>query len=280
MKKLIYLLLIAISWPSLAARQFDIEVILFKRNIDPAQVSEAWPDQQQPVNMKGTVSFDDESLLASKDISLMLPEQYQLTPQYNKLKGHAGFTPLAHFGWRQGDLSKAAAPKFHLTAGKDYSSQYLADGTSKAALSHEASTSPQSELPAVAESETVVTTDGMPATTEVPTVASEPPLYELEGKIRVYVQHFLFTETSLDLREPGRREVIVGAEPIDLETDLLAEDSNVQVGHLQEVKKKVEVEEFLKSYRFEQQRKMRSGETHYLDHPLMGMVIQIRRVEE
>ncbi|GAB3515770.1 peptidoglycan binding protein CsiV [Photobacterium alginatilyticum] len=279
MKKLIYLLLIAISWPSLAARQFDIEVILFKRNIDPAQVSEAWPDQQQPVNMKGTVSFDDESLLASKDISLMLPEQYQLTPQYNKLKGHAGFTPLAHFGWRQGDLSKAAAPKFHLTAGKDYSPQYLADGTSKAALSREA-ISPQPELPAVAESETVMTTDGMPVTTEVPAVAPEPPLYELEGNIRVYVQHYLFTETSLDLREPGRREVIVGAEPIDLETDLLAEDSNVQVGHLQEVKKKVEVEEFLKSYRFEQQRKMRSGETHYLDHPLMGMVIQIRRVEE
>ncbi|OLQ73489.1 hypothetical protein BIT28_21975 [Photobacterium proteolyticum] len=280
MKKLIYLLLIAISWPSLAARQFDIEVILFKRNIDPAQVSEAWPDQQKPVNMKGTVSFDDESLLANKDISLMLPEQFQLIPQYDKLKGHAGFTPLAHFGWRQGDLSKAAAPKFHLTAGRDYSAQYLADGTSKAVLSREATTSPQPELPAVAESETVMTTDGMPTTTEVPTVAPEPPLYELEGSIRVYVQHYLFTETSLDLREPGRREVIVGAEPIDLETDLLAEDSNVQVGHLQEVKKKVEVEEFLKSYRFEQQRKMRSGETHYLDHPLMGMVIQIRRIEE
>ncbi|MCG7586730.1 peptidoglycan binding protein CsiV [Photobacterium sp. OFAV2-7] len=278
MKKLIYLLLIAISWPSLAARQFDIEVILFKRNIDPAQVSEAWPDQQKPVNMKGTVSFDDESLLASKDISLMLPEQFQLTPQYDKLRGHAGFTPLAHFGWRQGDLSKAAAPKFHLTAGKDYSAQYLADGTSKAALSRE--TSPQPEPPAIAESETAITADGLPATTEMPAVAPEPPLYELEGSIRVYVQHFLFTETSLDLREPGRREVIVGAEPIDLETDLLAEDSNVQVGHLQEVKKKVEVEEFLKSYRFEQQRKMRSGETHYLDHPLMGMVIQIRRVEE
>jgi len=278
LKKLIYLLLIAISWPSLAARQFDIEVILFKRNIDPAQINESWPDQQKPINMKGTVSFDDESLLASKGISLMLPEQYQLTSQYNKLKGHAGFTPLAHFGWRQGDLSKTVAPKFYLTAGKDFSAQYLPDGTSKKELRRRETPAPAT--PAYSSGDSVVTTDALPSTPEAPAVAPEPPLYELEGKIRVYVQHYLFTEASLDLREPGRREVIVGAEPIDIQADLLTDDSNVQVGHLQEVKKKIEVEEFLKTYRFDQQRKMRSGETHYLDHPLMGMVVQIRRVEE
>ncbi|MGF1714306.1 peptidoglycan binding protein CsiV [Photobacterium chitinilyticum] len=278
MKKLIYLLLIAVSWPSLAARQFDIEVILFKRNIDPAQVNESWPDQQKPINMKGTVTFGDESLLVSKGISLMLPEQYQLTSQYNKLKGHAGFTPLAHFGWRQGDLSKVAAPKFYLTAGKDFSAQYLPDGTSKKELLRREI--PASTTPDYSDSDPVVTTDTLPSTQEEPAAAPEPPLYELEGKIRVYVQHYLFTEASLDLREPGRREVIVGAEPIDIQADLLSDDSNVQVGHLQEVKKKIEVEEFLKTYRFDQQRKMRSGETHYLDHPLMGMVVQIRRVEE
>ncbi|MDF4825758.1 CsiV family protein, partial [Vibrio parahaemolyticus] len=36
---------------------------------------------------------------------------------------------------------------------------------------------------------------------------------------------------------------------------------------------------FLKSYRLDQKRRMRSGETHYLDHPLMGMIIQVRRVQ-
>ncbi|MCW8327287.1 peptidoglycan binding protein CsiV [Photobacterium sp. SDRW27] len=280
MKKLIYLLLLAISWPSLAARQFDIEVILFKRNIDPAQVSESWPDQQKPINMKGTISFGDNSRLSAKGISLMSPGEYQLTAQYNKLKGHAGFTPLAHFGWRQGDLSKAAAPKFYITAGKDFSGDYLPDGTSKEELRRREMSEPATSTDA--DSGIIVITDNPAADTGSETADASPqsPLYELEGKIRVYVQHYLFTEASLDLREPGRREVIVGAEPIDMESDLLAEESNVQVGHLQEVKKRVEVEEFLKSYRFDQQRKMRSGETHYLDHPLMGMVIQIRRVGE
>ncbi|WP_299018201.1 peptidoglycan binding protein CsiV [uncultured Photobacterium sp.] len=284
MKKLIYLLLLAISWPSLAARQFDIEVILFKRNIEPAQVSESWPDQPKPINLKGVIGFDDEQNLAAKGITLMPPTQFQLTPQYNQLQNHAGFTPLAHFGWRQGDLSKAVAPKFYITAGTDFSSQYLPDGTSKAVLRQrdELVMEPAVETEVQEENGIVVTTDNPLTESDAvatPAVEPEAPLYELEGKIRVYVQHYLFTEAQLDLREPSRREVIVGAEPIDMESELLADDSNVQIGHLQKVKKKVEVEEFLKSYRFDQQRRMRSGETHYLDHPLMGMVIQIRRID-
>ncbi|MBO0181007.1 CsiV family protein, partial [Vibrio parahaemolyticus] len=30
--------------------------------------------------------------------------------------------------------------------------------------------------------------------------------------------------------------------------------------------------------RMDQKRRMRSSETHYLDNPLMGMIIQVRRV--
>lgn len=280
MKNLIYLLLLAVSWPSLAARQFDIEVILFKRNIEPAQAGEAWPDQPPPLNLKGTISFDDSERLAARGISVMPAGQYQLTAQYNKLQNHAGFRPLAHFGWRQGDLSKAAAPKFYLTAGRDFSDQYLPDGSSKAALANRQATDTQAPETHEPVSGIPVTEEQASTTAETP-FAAEPaaPLYELEGRIRVYVQHYLFTEANLDLREPSRREIIVGTEPLDLESELLNEESNVQVGHLQKVEKKVEVEEFLKSYRFEQQRKMRSGETHYFDHPLMGMVVQIRRVE-
>ncbi|QSA20002.1 hypothetical protein JV197_08680, partial [Vibrio furnissii] len=47
---------------------------------------------------------------------------------------------------------------------------------------------------------------------------------------------------------------------------------------LESVSPTVDVESFLKSYRMDQKRRMRSGETHYLDHPLMGMIIQVRRV--
>ncbi|MGF1723253.1 peptidoglycan binding protein CsiV [Photobacterium nomapromontoriensis] len=278
MKKLIYLLLIAVSWPSLAARQFDIEVLLFKRNIAPEQVNESWPDQLTPIDLTGTIDFGDTAQLKARGIRPMSPSQFQLNPQYDKLKQHAGFTPLAHFGWRQGDLSRAAAPTIHITAGKDFSAQYLPDGTSRSSM-------PLAGTETHTDTGMTITTDNPSANdtntgavTDTGAISPSSPLYELDGTMKVYVQHYLFTDATFDLREPDRREIIVGAEPIDTGINPLVTESNVQVGHLQEVKKKVDVEEFLKSYRFNQQRKMRSSETHYLDHPLMGMVIQIRRI--
>lgn len=271
MKNLIYLLLLVISLPSFAARQFDIEVIIFKRNIDPEQTAESWPDQTEQINYSGTVRLNNMAQLANRGITPMPASQFKLSEQYQRLKSHAGFTPLAHFGWRQGDLSKAQAPTFRLTAGRDFSGQFLQDGTSKAEAARRGLNSSDMTAPPSFD---------LASGEETPTEPSEEaakPLYELEGKIQVYVNHFLFTNTQLDLREPGRREVVVGTEPLDSLDP--SQSGTVQYGQLQEVKKKIEVEEFLKAFRFDQQRKMRSGETHYLDHPLMGMVVQIRRLD-
>lgn len=67
---------------------------------------------------------------------------------------------------------------------------------------------------------------------------------------------------------------------IELDSPVSDAESNVQVGNLTEISPTVEVQEFLKSYRMDQKRRMRSTETHYLDHPLLGMVIQVRRVAQ
>ncbi|MGF1685757.1 peptidoglycan binding protein CsiV [Photobacterium japonica] len=276
MKKLIYLLLFVISWPSLA-RQFDVEVILFKRNIAPEQVNELWPDQLPAIDYSTAIDLGDTASLKARGIRPMSSSRFQLNGEYNKLKQHAGFTPLAHFGWRQGDLSKAAAPEVHFAYGKDFSGQFLPDGTSRA--SAQAGTASDT-------GSMTITSDNSGTDTSA-THLSGAALYELEGKMKVYVQHYLFTEATFDLREPSRREVIVGTEPLENtgidpmltpSADASLTSSNVQVGHLQAVNKQIEVEEFLKSYRFDQQRQMGSNELHYIDHPLLGMIIQIRRL--
>ena len=276
MKKFIYLLLLAVSWPSFAARQFDIEVILFKRNINPEQVNESWPDTQKAVDLRGTIEFDDKEHLAAKGVRVLSPNQYQLNSEYNKLKNHAGFTPLAHIAWRQGDQGKGAAPRIHLTAGQNFSDRYFADGTSRDAVTSEQPLGISTAAVPSTENGIVVTTDNGLTDTGLNEPAMDQSLFELDGKLQVYVQHYLFVDADIDLREPGRREVIVGTEPLEIDT--LGSEGNVQVGHLQEVKKRVEVEEFLKDFRFKQTRRMKSSETHYLDHPLMGMIIQVRRV--
>ncbi|MGF1869569.1 peptidoglycan binding protein CsiV [Photobacterium indicum] len=277
MKKLIYLLLLAVSWPSFAARQFDVEVILFKRNINPEQVNESWPEQLKQVDMQGALSLEDTAALKAKGVTILPSSQYALDTQYNKLKKHAGFTPLAHIAWRQGDQNQANAPKLYITAGRDFSEQFLPDGRSKKDVEQ-----PTNAISIDSATDSDVGDDAD---------AKSDSLYQLNGMLQVYVQHYLFLDANLDLREPSRREVIMTKPLLEsivneqnaMNTDTATENgidvnSNVQIGHLQEVKKNIKVEEFLKPYRLSQQRRMRSGEIHYLDNPLLGIIIQVRRV--
>ena len=254
MKRLIPLLLLFVSLPSLAQRQFDIEVIIFKRAVDAEKVNESWPNTQPKISLERVGSFQDTQYRASKGVKMLPDSEYKLTPQKDKLKQHAGFEVLMHTAWRQGDQGKSSAPVFHIQAGKDFSKQFNADGSEKGAVTASA--------------------DGFQEET------IDKPLYELDGKLQIYVQHYLYAETTLDLKAPSVREVKLQEQQIELDSPVSGAESNVQVGNLTEISPTVEVEEFLKSYRMEQKRRMRSTETHYLDHPLLGMVIQVRRVAQ
>ncbi|MCL9774665.1 peptidoglycan binding protein CsiV [Vibrio methylphosphonaticus] len=282
MKKLIPLLLLLVSMPSLAQRQFDIEVIIFKRAVNPEKVNESWPNDIAQIDFKRSGAMSDANYRGSKGVKMLPYSAYELTGEVEKLKKHAGYSVLFHKAWRQGDQSKAYAPTFHIRAGKDYSSTFNVDGTEKGNDDNHSSP-----------------VDG------VTEVAIDKPLYELDGKLQVYVQHYLYAETQLDLKAPSSKEVVITAptqntDPLaasgTLDSDAVAvdtnaisgstteqnganaDDANVIAGHLQDVAVQTEVQTFLKDYRLDQKRRMRSNETHYLDHPLLGMIIQVRRV--
>ncbi|MGF1753276.1 peptidoglycan binding protein CsiV [Vibrio makurazakiensis] len=254
MKNLIPLLLLMVSMPSLAQRQFDIEVLIFKRAVDAEAMNESWPNTLPEINMEKVGSFRDASYRAQKNVKMLPYSEYKLLEQKDSLKKHAGFKVLLHKAWRQGDNGKASAPVFHIQAGKDYSTKFNSDGSEKVEL--------------------LTATDGITEET------IDAPLYELDGKFQVYVQHYLYAETTLDLKAPSVREITLQEQAVELDTPVSDAESNVQVGNLAEVSPTVEVEEFLKSYRMEQKRRMRSTETHYLDNPLLGIIIQVRRVAE
>ncbi|MEZ9565652.1 peptidoglycan binding protein CsiV [Vibrio artabrorum] len=255
MKRLIPLLLLFVSLPSLAQRQFDIEVIIFKRAVDAEKVNESWPNTLPKISLENVGAFQDTQYRAKKGVKMLPYSEYKLTPQKDKLRQHAGFEVLFHKAWRQGDQGKSSAPIFHIQAGKDFSKDFNPDGSQKGA-------SAKTEVDGFKE-ETI-----------------DKPLYELDGKLQIYVQHYLYAETTLDLKAPSVREVTLKEPQIELDSPVSGAESNVQVGNLTEISPTVEVEEFLKSYRMNQKRRMRSTETHYLDHPLFGMVIQVRRVAQ
>ncbi|MBY6197947.1 peptidoglycan binding protein CsiV [Vibrio hangzhouensis] len=263
MKKLIPLLLLLVSMPSLAQRQFDIEVIVFKRAVNPEKVNESWPNEMPAIDFSRAGSMSDASYRDSKGVTMLPLSSYQLNEEVNKLKDHAGYTVLMHKAWRQGDGGKASAPIFHIRAGKDYSASFNADGSEKGGA--------------------ITNTSPVDGVTEV---AIDGPLYELDGKLQVYVQHYLYAEAQLDLKSPSTKEVIIETESAAPEQVQLTEtaestlDDNVIVGNLESIEPQRQTLTFLKDYRMDQKRRMRSSETHFLDHPLMGMIIQVRRVQE
>ncbi|PFG45884.1 peptidoglycan-binding protein CsiV [Vibrio sp. ES.051] len=256
MRILIPLLLLCVSMPSWAQRQFDIEVIIFKRAVDVENTTEAWPNQLPKIDMVNVGSLESESYRRSKGVTLLPRSSFLLNEQESALNNHAGFKVLKHVAWRQGDQGRSSAPIFRIVGGRDFSNSYLPDGSP------------------INSSNQTLSRDGYSEET------INGPLYELDGRLQIYVQHYLFAETTLDLREPSIREVRFEPTLIEQSTNQLGEvDGNVQVGNLAEISPTITEEKFLKSYRMDQKRRMRSSETHYLDNPLMGMIIQVRRVE-
>lgn len=239
MKKLIIFLLVFVSLPTFA-RSFDIEVIIFKRNVSPSQTNEAWPQDLDPVNFSRSFSYTNKSSMSANGASLLPSGYYKLNKQYQALESHAGFKPLVHVAWRQNDAGESRSPIFHIQTGQDFSDSFAANGRA---------------------------TNG---------ASSGTPLRELDGTIQVYVQHYLYLKTNLDLRIPGKTEVIL-QEPVT--DDMMEQDADdqeaVQIGNLEPIEPKVEVQDFLKSYRMQQKRQIRSGEIHYLDNPLLGVIIRI-----
>ncbi|WP_244323479.1 peptidoglycan binding protein CsiV [Salinivibrio costicola] len=265
------LLLIAISQPALAKRLYDVELIVFKRNQDPASVQESWPTQTDVQSVNRAVPVTNTTALQNAGLTPLPRSQWQLTDAYNKLANHAGFTPMVHVAWRQDDSGRAALPLLRVSAGRDYSDRFNADGT------------PITAQPTAPTNTTASNTESQWEEQSLDTLPPRQPLYELDGTLRVYVQHYLFVEADMVLREPSERRALVEdiidmpLQTSDAQQGAATNTNNVQVAGLEKVKKQYHIQRFLQPYAFTHKRRMRSGETHYLDNPMMGMIIQVRK---
>lgn len=268
MKKLIPLLLFFVALPAMAARQFDIEVIVFKHDDTRAQINESWAEQLPEIDLKPTGRLDDANYRARKGVQLLPRSAYQLNPQEQALRQRSGYQVLLHSAWRQGDRGRLSAPIFHIQAGKNFAGQYDADGNPKG--SHKV-------LPNYI-------TDNV-ATTAPTSDSRNSTVYELDGRLQVYVEHYLYTDVMLDLKEPTLRPITVSSETPDQQGDVESQPLAMQTTDEPSsantaVETATDSRYFLKSFRMDQKRRMRSGETHYFDHPKMGMIVQVRRVAE
>lgn len=94
--------------------------------------------------------------------------------------------------------------------------------------------------------------------------ADAPAVWELDGTIHIYlVGNYLHIANDLELREPHA----VNWQPADLTAQAERALSPRSDG------------EFLRSFKLDQLRRVISHETHYFDHPKLGIAVQIRRTD-
>ncbi|UJF20826.1 peptidoglycan binding protein CsiV [Shewanella sp. OMA3-2] len=162
--------------------------------------------------------------------------------------------PVVHLTWQQNMESQRRSKPVRIFGGKDFSKQFdyhgqQVSGQSQTEASYQLSTNDFSTL-------------GNMATTQ-----HKKPVWELDGTINIYLSHYLYIESNLALRKPIQK---------------LVESNRSEFNQFNAVNNKVEktMKPFLQVIPLAQNRRVRSGEIHYFDHPRMGMVMQIRRMAQ
>lgn len=186
---------------------------------------------------------------ASGQPYLLTAEQLQFNDALNQLSRKPGYEVLLHTGWQMPVYGRREAQPFSLYGGKNFGDRFRLDGH-----------------PRVAEDDLL---SQLSLLTRFAPVSNGPePVWQLNGWIKIYLEHYLFIETRLDLREQGERVWTV---------ESLERNPNALDGEVVEMEER---EPFLMTIPLDQNRRVRSREIHYFDHPKMGLIVQIRRMDQ
>lgn len=281
-------------------RWFEVELLLFQRNVELQNVTEQLANEQVDIDLSESIPLiktqapldclPSQACPAKKNALLISSElfdrdnnhfiklnnnQLQLKEQRDTLSRHAAFNPILHVAWRMPVKSRYAAKPLHLFAGENYAKamdqgDLLSDDNSVIEIVSD-------EL--IDNTSSLLTEDGSVMLEQTKTPITNK--WAVEGNFKVYLDHFLYIDSQLVIRKELTHEV----EVITTHTDnvvVISSENDLQVIKQNETLDEVILEKVteLKEVLFDQNRRLRSEEIHYFDHPLMGMIVQIRKIAD
>lgn len=282
-----------------ADRWFEVELLLFQRNVELENVNEHLGNDQINIDLSKSIPLiktqtpldclPSQQCLAKKNALLISDElfdrqtnhfkklnnnQLQLSAQRDTLSRHAAFTPILHVAWRMPVKSRYAAKPLHIFAGENF-----AKDMTQELLSDDASI-----IEIVSDESIENNIDQSTLTEQVMTEQLPPPQadkWAIDGNFKVYLDHFLYIDSQLVIR----KEITHDVEVVTAQTDnveIISSENDLQVIKENETVDEVVLQQVteLKEVLFDQNRRLRSEEIHYFDHPLMGMIVQIRKIPE
>ncbi|WP_285164936.1 peptidoglycan binding protein CsiV [Shewanella goraebulensis] len=202
-----------------------------------------------PSQVPLSIAADEPQVAYLEEGPLLLAEsQSEFADIIKTVRREKDVRSLLHLTWQQDMQSRNRAKPIRIFAGKDFSEEYDYAGN-----------------PVAEEIEDEFTTFDF--SSSFGSFVDEPqtkPVWELDGNINIYLSHYLFIETNLALRKPIKKQT----------------NTNDYYQYSTEGNDETVMSPFLQSIPMVQNRRVRSGEVHYFDHPNMGIIMQIRKMEQ
>lgn len=212
---------------------------------------------------------------------LMPEDAHELSDIRDQLVRQRGKELLLHTTWRQPVFARNQGRKVRLFGGENFTREYSYTGQQRARqpdaiklndavpAADQRLLNIEQLLQRIENNEfAFVTPDPnaqrVPESTE-PDPAWPQDVWEFDGLMHIYlVGNYLHIDGEFNLRD----EINLPAQASELEAQARAEleDEAAEIP-------------FLRSYYFQQLRRVISHETHYFDHPQYGIIVQIRRTE-
>ena len=211
---------------------------------------------------------------------LLSTEQLQLSQLARDLYRQRGIAPLMHLAWRQPvKFGRSKAQAVRLFAGRNFAKSYDLNGypiqPEEQITAQESADAPVETLDLMAQVEQALAGPLVLETQPsegLPEAESTNELWELDGLFKVYLQYinrvpYLHIDADMVYRKEGQPG-LMGTKPMQI---ALAEQG--QMAPTDTVSGQYQ----LYGMPFDQLRRIISKQLHYFDHPMFGMVVEVRR---
>ena len=264
---------------------YAIEVIVFERSGDIGRDAEFWPAEPGFPDIAGAVELAGEGPVPEQDADesatggesaapegtdgaappttptprafrLVPPEEHRLTDLWARLNKSNAYRPLLHLAWIQAGVSSEQARPIHLR-------------NNNAALGA-VTTSVDESQPAFSEP------GYAPTLSSRISVARDPSKAALDGTLRVHRARYLHVQADLLYYRPLASDARAAIPAADDPGAALVPDSP-DMALIEQLL--AEEDAAPRLFRLTENRRMRSRELHYLDHPLFGMLVEAWPVE-
>lgn len=289
------LLLIFASFSALAEqRWFEVELLLFQRNAEIKAFSEQLASKEIFVDTSNSISvlksnkstpcIEDTNCLSKQNPVVITQSEFdfsgntfkhlgsshlELVAQRERLEKHAGFEPLLHMAWRMPVESGRSAKPIHIFAGENFATK-IENNPIQLTADNKAT------------DQSIVNST---LSNEIDTERLIENIWAIDGNFKVYLDHYLYIDSQLVIRKAIIEEVSQTEQSIEMIDD----ENGIQIAKVKtaadetnqdDITNMITSKMVIKEVLFDQNRRLRSEEIHYLDHPLMGIIVQIRKISE